>query len=140
MNNARLRRSIHSAGHPFLIEVVPAEINRKYLTCLIYPNTPAIRKKLASVSIELPDDGAFLQNAQVAALFRTILKKHNEESSGASWRIERLIVLNKQPRIDKNETTDKGYLNQNAVLAHHKDLVADLYADPPPAHVIVVDG
>ena len=139
VNNARLRRSIHSAGHPLLVEVVPAEINRKYLTCLIYPNTPAIRNKLPSVSKELPDNGDFLQSAQAAALFRTILKKHNEESSGTSWRIERLIVLNEQPRIDKNETTDKGHLNQNAVLAHHKDQVADLYADPPPAHVIVVD-
>jgi feruloyl-CoA synthase len=76
----------------------------------------------------------------VADLFRSIFKKHNDVSSGTSWRIERLIVLNEQPRIDKNETTDKGYLNQNAVLAHHKDLVADLYTDPPPAHVIVVDG
>lgn len=140
VNNARLRSSIHSAGQPFLLEAVLAEINRAYLTCLIYPNTQAIRKALESVSEELPDDDAFLQSSQVAELFRSILKKHNEASSGTSWRIERLIVLNEQPRIDKNETTDKGYLNQNAVLAHHKELVADLYTDPPPAHVIVVDG
>ncbi|MGD9369690.1 MAG: AMP-binding protein [Desulfobacteraceae bacterium] len=140
VNNARLRSSIHSVGQPFLLEVVPAEINRAYLTCLIYPNIQAIRNALKDVSEELPDDNALLQCAAVADLFRSIFKKHNDVSSGTSWRIERLIVLNEQPRIDKNETTDKGYLNQNAVLAHHKDLVADLYTDPPPAHVIVVDG
>lgn len=140
VNNARLRSSIHSAGRPFLLEVVPAEINRAYLTCLIYPNIQAIRKALKDVSEEFPDDDAFLQSASVAELFANIFKKHNDVSSGTSWRFERLIVLNEQPRIDKNETTDKGYLNQNAVLAHHKELVADLYTDPPPAHVIVVDG
>jgi len=140
VNNARLRRSIHSVGQPFLLEVVPAEINRAYLTCLIYPNTPAIRCELKSASEEFPDDEAFLLSAPVAELFRRILKKHNAVGGGSSWRIERLIILNEQPRIDKNETTDKGYLNQNAVLAHHKDLVDDLFADPPPVHVIVVDG
>ncbi len=140
VNNARLRGSIHSVGQPFLLEVVPAEISRAYLTCLIYPNTPVIRYELKSASEEFPDDEAFLQSAPVAELFRGIFKKHNAVGGGSSWRIERLILLNEQPRIDKNETTDKGYLNQNAVLTHHKELVDDMYADPPPAHVIVVDG
>jgi feruloyl-CoA synthase len=140
VNNARLRGSIHSVGQPFLLEVVPAEINRAYLTCLIYPNTPVIRGELQSVSEEFPDDAAFLRSAPVAELFRGIFQKHNAAGGGSSWRIERLILLNEQPRIDKNETTDKGYLNQSAVLTHHKDLVADLYTDPPPLHVIVVDG
>ena len=135
-----MRSSIHAVGQPFLLEVVPAEINRTYLTCLIYPNTPAIREALRSTSQELPDDDAFLQSAPVADLFRGIFQKHNALSSGSSWRIERLTILNEQPRIDKNETTDKGYLNQNAVLAHHKEFVDDLYADQPPARVIVVDG
>jgi feruloyl-CoA synthase len=140
VNNARLRGSIHQAGQPFLLEVVPAEINRAYLTCLIYPNTPVIRGKLKSASEEMPDDEAFLRSPAVAELFRDLFKKHNAAGGGSSWRIERLIILNEQPRIDKNETTDKGYLNQSAVLTHHKDLVADLYTDPPPPHVIVVDG
>jgi feruloyl-CoA synthase len=139
VNNARLRGSIHSVGQPFLLEVVPAEINRAYLTCLIYPNTPVIRGELQSASEAFADDEAFLRSPPVAELFRGIFKKHNA-GGGSSWRIERLIILNEQPRIDKNETTDKGYLNQSAVIAHHKDLVADLYSDPPPPHVIVVDG
>ncbi|MEJ2156206.1 MAG: AMP-binding protein [Desulfobacteraceae bacterium] len=139
VNNAKLRSSIHTVGQPFLLEVVPAEINRAYLTCLIYPNIQAIRNTLAEASEASSDDDAFLKSTPVVELFRSILKKHNEVSSGSSWRIERLIILNEQPRIDKNETTDKGYLNQSAVLAHHKELVADLYADPPPPHVIVVD-
>jgi feruloyl-CoA synthase len=32
--------------------------------------------------------------------------------------------------------TDKGSINQRAVLAHRAALVEELYADTPPPHVI----
>jgi feruloyl-CoA synthase len=35
--------------------------------------------------------------------------------------------------------TDKGSINQRAVLANRAALVEDLYADPPPPHVITTD-
>jgi len=34
--------------------------------------------------------------------------------------------------------TDKGSINQRAVLAHRAAPVEDLYTDPPPANVIAV--
>jgi feruloyl-CoA synthase len=33
--------------------------------------------------------------------------------------------------------TDKGSINQRAVLAHRAGMVEALYADPPPPHIIV---
>ena len=39
------------------------------------------------------------------------------------------------PDIDKGEVTDKGSINQRAVLAARKDLVETLYAEPVPAGV-----
>jgi feruloyl-CoA synthase len=35
------------------------------------------------------------------------------------------------PSIDANEITDKGYINQRAVLAARADLVDALYGDGP---------
>jgi feruloyl-CoA synthase len=46
--------------------------------------------------------------------------------------------LTDPPRLDKNETTDKGYINQAAVLNHRADIVEALYAEPPPDGVIVL--
>ena len=41
-----------------------------------------------------------------------------------------LLVLVEPPSIDANEITDKGYLNQRAVLERRAALVAKLYDSP----------
>jgi hypothetical protein len=42
------------------------------------------------------------------------------------------------PSLDAGELTDKGALNQRAVLDHRAPLVAGLHEDPPAEAVIVV--
>ena len=53
-------------------------------------------------------------------------------------RIARCLILTEPPSIDASEITDKGYLNQRAILANRAALVERLYAEPTPAEVIVV--
>ena len=48
----------------------------------------------------------------------------------------RALVLADPPSIDANEITDKGYINQRAVLERRAALVERLYAEPPAAEVI----
>ena len=60
------------------------------------------------------------------------LARHNAMAQGSSMRIARCLVLTEPPSIDAGEITDKGYLNQRAVLAKRAALVERLYADPPP--------
>ena len=71
--------------------------------------------------------------------FRTAFQQHNATQRGSSGRVERFTLLTTPPQLDQNETTDKGYINQAAVLARRADLVEALYADPPPDGVVVVD-
>jgi feruloyl-CoA synthase len=40
----------------------------------------------------------------------------------------RALVMERQPSIDKGEITDKGSLNQRAMLRHNVDLVDTLYS------------
>jgi feruloyl-CoA synthase len=49
------------------------------------------------------------------------------ESTGSSNRVARAIVLEEPPSLDAGEMTDKGSINQRAVLARRKDLVEELY-------------
>jgi feruloyl-CoA synthase len=49
----------------------------------------------------------------------------------------RAVLLAEPPSLDIGEMTDKGSINQRAVLAHRAALVEELYAEPPPPHVIV---
>lgn len=50
----------------------------------------------------------------------------------------RAVAADEPPSLDAGDITDKGYLNQRAVLERRAALVERLYAEPPPADVIVV--
>jgi feruloyl-CoA synthase len=54
------------------------------------------------------------------------------QEGGSSTHPTRLIVTAEPPSIDANEITDKGYLNQRAVLTRRAHLVERLYDDRDP--------
>jgi feruloyl-CoA synthase len=57
-------------------------------------------------------------------------------STGSSNRISRALVLEQPPSLDAGELTDKGTVNQRAVLARRAALVEELYREPPSERVI----
>ncbi len=71
---------------------------------------------------------------------RARLQAHNRDNPGSSSRIVRAIFATSPPAIDDGEITDKGYLNQRAVLRARADLVERLYAAAPDAEVLVVEA
>jgi feruloyl-CoA synthase len=56
------------------------------------------------------------------------LRRCNATRTASSTRIARMLVLGEPPSIDAGEITDKGYLNQRAILARRAADVARLYA------------
>jgi feruloyl-CoA synthase len=66
------------------------------------------------------------------------LEAFARSSTGSSNRVTRAIVLADPPSIDSGEMTDKGSINQRAVLARRADAVAELYARVPSARVLVI--
>jgi feruloyl-CoA synthase len=76
---------------------------------------------------------------QVRQALAAALARHNQ-TGGSAARIERLILLAEPADLDAGEITDKGYVNQRQVLRRRAGLVERLYADPPPAEVIVAGG
>lgn len=138
VHNARLRASINGLGQPYLTEVVIAAPNREYLAALVFPNLPALRGRFAEASASTTeDDTAFLRSDEVRVFFRDIFAQHNQEYPSSSGCIERVLVLTVPPQLDANETTDKGYINQIAVLRNRADLVERLYMEPGPSEVIL---
>ena len=51
----------------------------------------------------------------------------------------RAMLLAEPPSLDAGEITDKGSINQRAVLTPAPALVDELYADPPSARVITIE-
>jgi feruloyl-CoA synthase len=64
-------------------------------------------------------------------IFRERLKSFAARSTGSSNCIRRAIVLDEPPSLDAGEMTDKGSINQRAVLGRRASLVDELYAGSP---------
>ncbi|MFG1852595.1 hypothetical protein ACGFJT_12200 [Actinomadura geliboluensis] len=78
--------------------------------------------------------------ADVRAALGTALHRLNAGATGASRRIVRLLVLlvlDDPASLAHGELTDKGYVDQRAVLDRRADLVGLLHTDPAPAEVIL---
>ncbi len=66
------------------------------------------------------------------------LTAHNVANGSNSTRVVRALILEEPPSIDRGELTDKGYINQRAVLAHRADKVEELFDVTPTERVLVV--
>jgi feruloyl-CoA synthase len=64
------------------------------------------------------------------------MAKLKQEGGGSSTYAARALLMAEPPSIDANEITDKGYINQRAVLARRAALVERLYAESRDAAVI----
>ncbi len=116
-----LRPVVLSAVAPLLTDCVVTGHDRDWLGLLAWPAPP-----------HAPTDPDF-----VAAL-RQRLVEHNDAHIGSSRCIRRVALLVEPPSIDRGETTDKGYINQRAVLVHRADVVELLYQDDPHPNIVIV--
>ena len=57
-------------------------------------------------------------------------------AGGSSQAVRRALILLDPPSLDTGEITDKGYINQRAVLENRADQVARLYEEPLDGWVI----
>ena len=65
----------------------------------------------------------------VRSRLASVLKTMAQAGGGSSTFPTRLLVMSEAPSIDANEITDKGYMNQRAVLERRAALVEELYRD-----------
>jgi feruloyl-CoA synthase len=65
----------------------------------------------------------------VLAHFQKVVDELAASSTGSANRIARLCLLAEPPTIDKGEITDKGSINQRAVLSHRADTALALHEE-----------
>lgn len=121
-----LRGKIIAAGAPYIQDVVLTGLNMKEVGAMVFP-TPAVRA-LSGLGADAPLADV-LNAAPVLAHFQNVLDELAKTATGSANRIARLCLLSEAPTIDRGEITDKGSINQRAVLAHRAETVAALHAD-----------
>lgn len=108
-------------------EVAIAGADRPYIAALVFPNLDRL-SQLAGVDAAHDPDALFAHSA-VRAHFQEKLKGLAAASTGSSTRIRRMIFVDPPPSMDRGEMTDKGSVNQRAVLRNRHEWVEELYSD-----------
>jgi feruloyl-CoA synthase len=122
VNVGGLRNAVIAACAPLCRDVVFTGLDRNHIGALIFPNTEAC--------------AALGSQAAVSVAFSERLAALAETATGSSNHVARAIILDVPPSADAGEITDKGSINQRVVMTRRAAQVADLYAEPPPPHVL----
>ena len=112
-----------------------AQVLRDDIAALIFPDIEACRK-LAALGADATA-AAIIEHPAVRAEFARRLAALAKDTPASSMRVARAILMADLPSMDKGEMTDKGSINQRAVLKNRAAVVDELYARPVSSRTIV---
>ena len=122
-----LRVAAVAALAPLAQDLVIAGHDEDEVRFLVFPNAAACRA-LAGLP-ETAALGDVLAHEKVRAAIGQGLAKLKAQNSGSAGHATRALLLTEPPSIDGGEITDKGYVNQSAVLARRTEALAKLRDD-----------
>lgn len=122
---------------PYVHDAVVTGHDRDAIGALVFIDVEHCRTVAATPAATLHD---LVRDERVRRVLRERLATFAASATGSSTRIDRIVLVDTMPSIDSAELTDKGSLNQRAVLANRAPMVEDLYASSPPATVITARG
>jgi feruloyl-CoA synthase len=121
-----MRARIISEGAPYVQDAVITGMNREDVGVMIFPRLASCRA-LAGLDASA-SAGDVLGAPQVREFFTDLVARLNANATGSATFIARLRLLAVPPSLDRSEITDKGSINQRAVLQHRAELVEALYS------------
>jgi feruloyl-CoA synthase len=131
-----LRADLIAALSPLAQDVVIAGLNADYVAVLILPDIGACTRVLQLP--QAPAWDALARDPRLLELLKNKLDEHASRNPASTRCARRALVLPSPPSLDHGEITDKGSINQRAVLRHRSELVAQLFAEQPAELVIEV--
>ena len=121
-------RSAVIASAPGIADAVVAGHDREDVRLLVWLAPDLIERMRAQHGPEASIDAAVAQ-------VRSAIERYNIENRGATRRIAAFRIVAEPPSMAAGEITDKGYINQRAVLATRRELVEALFTDAPEVTV-----
>lgn len=112
-------------------DVAIAGADQPYLAALVFPDLEALRR-ISGLCAEASAEELF-GHAAVIDTFEEKLKSLAEQSTGSSTLIRKIVLMDPPLSLDAGEVTDKGSVNQRAVLRLRVDVVDAIYSDTATA-------
>ena len=132
VNVGILKAKIITNGSPIVQDAVITGLDKAYVGAILFLNPSACRK-LAGLSESATAQECYA-HPKIKLFLEELQLKLNTLATGSANKIEKMIVAVEPPSIDLGEITDKGSLNQRAILKHRTTLVEELYKTKETAH------
>ncbi len=130
-----LRLSAISAATPAIQDAVVTGHDREEIGLLVFPNLDGCRQICGAPDASLAE---LVTRPELHAHVANALSAFNAANPGTSRQVRRALLMTEPPSVDGNEITDKGYINQRAVLQRRAQEVVRLYSDTPQPDVVIV--
>ena len=131
-----LRVGAIAAASPVLQDAIVCGEGRDQVGLIAWLNAAGCRE----ITGDDGDLAFYATHPKVHTHLRNAFARWNKVNTGATMRIARVLLLPDLPSIDRNEITDKGYINQRAVLERRAALLERLYARSRDAGVVTAAG
>lgn len=135
VSTGALRLQLIDALDPIARDVVIAGHDRDEIGIMIVP-TEQVLKQLGKINGSTSDDGELISATDVFSAVQSKLSSYNQENNSPSRRIGKAAILARPMSVDKNEITDKQYINQGTVLTNRSAIVDRLFSNSLDPEVI----
>jgi feruloyl-CoA synthase len=125
VNVGVLKAKVISTGSPIIQDVVLTGLDKDFVGAILFLNSEACQ--IFSKSNQKLSDIEVFSNLLVIDFLNNWMLNFNKTAAGSSTIIKKYVIALDPPSIDLGEITDKGSLNQRAVLKHRAALVENLY-------------
>jgi len=120
-----LRAKLIAASNGLIKDAVITGHDKDYLGAILFPDLNACEKLVGKASET--NVKSLVHSKLVSQELQLILNELGQKSTGSSTKIKRALFADFELSIDKGEITDKGSINQRAILSHRKAIVDKIY-------------
>ncbi|MEZ5591488.1 MAG: AMP-binding protein [Gammaproteobacteria bacterium] len=135
VHTGALRADLISACAPFLQDVIIAAPDRPEIAVLLLLSPQGCQRLLGPQAARMTA-AELAQQRQLQVHMGFLLRQYNARQMSSNKRIGRALFLTQPLSMDAGELTEKGYINQAAVLQRHAATVAKLYSSHPDVLVM----
>ncbi len=133
-----LKNRLISVANGLLQDAVITGHDRPFLGAIVFPDLHYCRRLT-----QLPETASLkemVRHPKMVTALQETLHQLGKVSTGSSMCIKRAVFADFELSIDKGEITDKGSINQRAILNSKQDLVAMLYEENPSSRIVEFTG
>ncbi len=130
-----IRAQLIAAGPGIVQDAVITGQDKSFVGAIVFPDVQGLRK---ITGLETDDAQSLIVHPAARVALQGVLDHLAQKSTGSSTQVKRAVFADFVLSVDAGEITDKGSINQQAVLKNRAAVVERLYVEDPAREVVFI--